>query len=183
MALGANYMVETRTHRRISRSRKKRRIPLVKLRASEVVRTVVDHPRRLGELVNLLNDTDRAIRGRAANTLARLSESHPGRLLRILDRLSVALADESAYVRWYLVYAFGRVASKFPARAQRFLTDLIARLDDDNRVVRVLTIQALGRVAASKPQMIQELFQSTNHAVPPAVTQVLRSSGLKSEKA
>ena len=92
-------MVETRTHRRVTRNRKKNRVPLAKLRTAEVVRTVVDHPGRLNELVALLDDSERALRGRAAATLARLSESHAHRLIRVVDRLREALSDDSAYVR------------------------------------------------------------------------------------
>ena len=101
-------MIETRTHRRVHRNRKKRRIPLSKLHTSEVVRTVVAHPRRLEELINMLDDRDRSLRDRAAKTLARLSESHPGRLIRVVERVREALVDDSAYVRWHLVYTLGR---------------------------------------------------------------------------
>src|SRR5512135_2934933 len=102
-------MTKLDLYRRTTRSRKKNRVPLSKLRAAEVVRTVVDHPRRLDELINLLRDKERSIRGRAATTLTRLSESHPARLIRHIEALREGLGDDSAYVRWHLVYTLGRV--------------------------------------------------------------------------
>ena len=173
-------MTDPRTHQRVVRNRKKNAVPLSKLRASDVVRTVVDHPRRLEELLRMLEDKDRNVRGRAATTLARLSESHPARLLRVLIRLKSALADDSAYVRWYLVYTLGELGSHFPLQSPNFLSDLIARLDDDNRVVRVFACKALGRVAVRKPWVIQEHFKKLQKEIPPAVARHLRSSKGKS---
>ena len=74
-------------HHQAIRNRKKNRIPLSKLRASDAAKTVVDHPRRLEELLRMLEDTDRIVRGRAAAAVAQLSESHPARLLRVVGRL------------------------------------------------------------------------------------------------
>ncbi len=175
-------MIETRTHRRVSRNRKKARVPLSKLRTSEAVRTVVDHPRRLEELVTLLDDSNRLLRGRAAATLARLSEAYPRRLLRVLERLREALSDDSAYVRWHLVYTLGRIGRCFPVRAPLFLPEILARLEDGNRIVRGLASQALSCVAARKPQVVQQLFESTKHELPPSVARVLRRSAHKSKK-
>jgi HEAT repeat protein len=174
-------MMEPRTHRRITRSRKKT-VPLSKLRTSEVVKTVVDHPRRIEELVDMLEDKDRVIRSRAAATLARLSESHPGRLLRILERIKETLSDDSAYVRWHLSYTLGRVGLKFPARSQPYLNELSARLEDDNKVVRVIAARALGMVASRRPHLIQSLFQSNKREIPTHVARILRSKSRKPEK-
>lgn len=174
-------MVETKTRRRVSRSRKKSRVPLSKLGTSEVVRTVVEYPRRLGELVALLDDSDRGLRGRAAATLARLSESHPGRLLRVLERLREALHDDSAFVRWHLAYTLGKVGTSFPSRAPQFLQDLLGCLDDENRVVRIITAQALAGFAARKPAVVQQLFVSSKHAVPTPVARALRHLGRPGE--
>jgi hypothetical protein len=70
-------MTEPRIHPRVIRNRKKNPVPLSKLRTSDAVKTVVDHPRRLEELLRMLEDKDRGVRGRAAATIAKLSESHP----------------------------------------------------------------------------------------------------------
>jgi hypothetical protein len=174
-------MMEPRTHRRIAGSRKKR-VPLSNLRTSEVVKTVVDHPRRIEELVDMLEDRDRVIRGRAAATVARLSESHPGRLLRILERIKEALADDSAYVRWHLAYTLGRIGLKFPVRSQAFLNELSARLDDDNRIVRIITAKSLGLVAARRPNLIQDFFQANKRDIPNHVARILRSRSRKPDK-
>jgi HEAT repeat protein len=169
-------MTELRTHRRVVRNGKKNAVPLSKLRTSDVVKTVVDHPRRLEELLKMLEDQDRSIRGRAAATFARLSESHPARLLRVVARLKVFLTDESAYVRWHLVYALGKLGARFPSQALDFLGDLIIRLDDENRIVRILAGKALGQVAAIRPLMVEGLFQNLKKDIPPAVARLLLNS-------
>jgi len=174
-------MIETRTHRRVHRNRKKRRIPLSKLHTSEVVRTVVAHPRRLEELINMLDDRDRSLRDRAAKTLARLSESHPGRLIRVVERVREALVDDSAYVRWHLVYTLGRIGSHFPLGASRFLQDLSARLDDENRIVRILASRALNTLAVKKPRMVEQVFESTKRVVPASLARILRDAGPRSK--
>jgi hypothetical protein len=164
----------------VVRIRKKDRIPLSKLRTSDAVKTVVDHPRRLEELLRMLEDRDRGVRDRAAAALAQLSESHPARLLRAIARLRDALADESAYVRWYLVYALGRLGCRFPAQSSSFLHDILAHLDDDNRIVRILSCKALAQLAARKPLVVDELFQGARKEIPPSVARVLRN--LKAKK-
>jgi hypothetical protein len=161
--------MEPRSQRRVSRNRKKSTVPLSKLRTSEVVRTVVDHPRRLAELLNLLEDKDRTVRGRAAATVARLSESHSGRLLRIVDRLTHNLGDESAYVRWHLAYALGWIGSSHPGRAGQFLAELGARLDDENGIVRFLACKALERIAQRKPQVVVDSFKAAKKEAPQAI--------------
>jgi HEAT repeat protein len=165
--------METRTRRSISRSRKKAAVPLSKLRTSEAVKTVVDHPRRLEELVSMLEDKDRAVRGRAAATLARLSECHAGRLFRILERVKDCLADDSAYVRWHLAYALGRLGARFPNRSPVFMTELGARLDDENRIVRVFASHALAQIAERKPDAVKALFETTKRETPASVARVL----------
>jgi hypothetical protein len=167
-------MVETRTNRRVERSRKKARVPLAKLRTSEAVRTIVDHPRRLAELLGLLDDSDRVLRGRAAATLARLAESHPGRLVRSIDRLRESLADDSAYVRWHVVYALGRMGLRYPLSAARFLSALVDRTGDENRIVRVFASQALGAVARRRPLAVRQAFDSSKQEIPASVDRILK---------
>lgn len=158
-------MTRSQTHRRISRSRKNS-VPLAKLRTAEAVKTVVDHPRRLRELAGLFEDKDILVRERAAAATARLAESHPGRLVRIIERLKAGLADDSAFVRWHLAYALGRLALNVPAKAPVCLPDLIARLADENRVVRSLAAKALRDLAARKPEMVVEAFSASKQAPP-----------------
>jgi hypothetical protein len=171
-------MMETRTNRRVSRNRKKGNVPLSKLRTSEAVKTVVDHPRRMEELVGMLEDKDRILRGRAAAALARLSESYPGRLLRMMERVKYCLADDSAYVRWHLCYTLGRLGKHFPGRATRFLPDLGLRLDDDNRIVRIFAAGALAHIAALNPNAVQDFFQTAKRDVPPSISKILRKQEL-----
>lgn len=175
-------MMKPTTRRRVSQNRKNNLVPLAKLRASEVVRTVVNHPRRLQELANMLEDRHRAVRDRAATILARLSESHPGRLMRILDRMKAALTDESAYVRWHMAYCLGRIGSAFPMRSRRFLSELGIRLEDDNSVVRFLTCKALSRIAKKKPALVRQVLESSKRDVPESLARVFQQSGNSVEK-
>jgi hypothetical protein len=169
-------MMDQRTHRRVVRNRKKSAIPLSTLRTSDAVKTVVAHPRRLEELLKMLEDKDRSVRGRAAATLAGLSESHPGRLIRVISRLKSSLEDESAYVRWHLVYTLGKLGSRFPAQSREFLGDLVLGLDDHNRVVRILAGKALKQVAVRKPLVVEECFRNLKKDVPSTFVQLLHNS-------
>ena len=182
---GWQGMMKPRLQHRASRSRKKSLTPLSNLRTSEVVRTVVAHPRRLDELVNLLQDGDRRIRGRAATTLARLSESHPARLVRHLEHLRGAIADDSAYVRWHLLYALGHVIARFPKRSSMYLGDVRGRLADEDRLVRSFACRALEKVASDKPRLINTLYSATPDDIPPSVARLLggcANPGKKSQR-
>jgi HEAT repeat protein len=172
-------MTEPKTYRRVVRNRKKSTVPLSKLRTSDAVKTVVDNPRRLEELLRMLEDKDRGIRGRAAATLAKLSESHPGRLIRAVARFKDSLNDDSAYVRWHLVYVLGKLGSKYPAQSPDFLNDLVAHIDDNNRVVRIIACKALGLVATRKPAIVEEFFKDLKKEIPHAVARILRNSKAK----
>ncbi len=176
-------MTKQPANKRAVRSRKKSSIPLSNLRTSDAVKTVVKNPRRLDELVQMLEEKDRGVRGRAAATLARLAESHPVRLLRVIARLREASMDDSAYVRWNLVYALGKLGAKFPSQSRFFLNDLAVRLDDENRVVRILAGKALGQVAARKPSIVEEFFKSLKKEIPPSVARVMRSTTANSKNA
>ena len=166
-------MMETRIYRRVRRNRKKGTVPLSKLRTSEAVKTVVAHPRRMEELVGLLEDRDRILRGRAAVALARLSESHPGRLLRTLERIKYCLSDDSAYVRWHLCYTLGCLGKRFPGKAPRLVADLGSHLDDDNRIVRVFAAGALARIGALNQDAVQSFFQAAKREIPSSISKIL----------
>jgi HEAT repeat protein len=158
-------------------------VPLSKLRTSEAVRTVVDHPRRLDELVGLLEDRDVILRERAAAALASLAGSCPERLLRIVERIKAGLFDDSAYVRWHVAYALGRLGIRFPVRSPEFLAELARALEDGNRVVRALALRALTDLAARKPNVFQEAFSSSGAAnLPPSLARLVRAAGAKSRK-
>ena len=167
--------MKARSSRSASRSRKTR-VPLSSLRTAEVVRTIVDHPRRLDELVSMIEESDLRVRDRAAATLARLAESHPGRLVRVIDRLAEGLADDSAYVRWNLAFAFGAMGAQFPKRLPEFLARLSDRLDDENRVVRVMACRSLMRVAARHPRIVLDHFESAKRQLPRPLQRLLSKS-------
>ncbi len=160
----------------VTRSRKKSAVPLSNLRTSEVVRVVVDHPKRLDELVGMLEDRNLAVRGRAAATIGRLSESHPRRLVRILARIQDGLSDDSASVRWSLVYALGRIAAAYPNCIAETLTSLVAAVEDNNRLVRILACRAIARIYSIRPQQVQGYFENGKKAMPESVARSLKKT-------
>jgi len=169
-------MTEPRIQHPIVRNRKKSSIPLSKLRTSEAVKTVVDHPRRLQELLRMLEDKDLGVRGRAAVALAQLSDYHPARRVRVAARLRESLKDDSAYVRWHLLYTLGRVGEKFPNQVRPLLPDLVLLLEDENRICRILAGKALGQVADRRPAFIEECFRSLKKEIPASLIRGRRSS-------
>lgn len=169
-------MTEYRTHRRICGSRKKSRVPLSNLRASDVLRLVLDNPRRLDELAGMLEDRDRCVRDRAAATLGQVADRHPDRLLRILVRLMPSLADDSAYVRWHLVYILGSLGCRCDDGARDLVESLAARLEDPNRIVRVTAVRSLARIAACRPGPVEEFFANQKREIPSAVARFIRSA-------
>jgi HEAT repeat protein len=172
-------MTEPRPHRSIVRNRNKS--PLSKLRTSDVIKTVVDHPRRLEELLLMLEDKDRSIRGKAAAIIAQLAESHPNRLLRAIARLNEAFSDDSAYVRWHLAFALGELGSHYPAKAELLINEIAAKIDDENRIVRVISGKALAKIAERKPAMIETLFKNLKKEAPDSIMRALRSANKQSQ--
>lgn len=169
-------MTESRTRHRVCRSRKKKPVPLSRLRASDVLKLVLDDPRRLEELAGMLEDRDRAVRDRAAAALGQLADRHPERLRRLLARLAPALDDDSAYVRWHLVYILGSLGSRFDLDAADLIGSLAARLDDPNRVVRVTAVRSLARVAAGRPGEVEAFFAGQKREIPSAVARFIRGA-------
>ena len=167
--------MDTRTHRRVVRNQKKSTTPLSTLRTSDAVKTVVAHPRRLEELLKMLEDKDRGVRGRASAAVAKLAESHPSRLLRVIVRLRASLDDESAYTRWHVVYTLGKLGERFPSQCHEFVEELIFRLEDENRIVRIMARKALGQLASKKPKMIEESFRNLSREIPPVVLRLIRN--------
>lgn len=162
------------------RKPKKNTVPLSKLRASDVVKTVVEHPQRLKELLELLEEKETGERGRAAAMLARLSETRPSRLLHSIARLKDSVIDDSAYVRWNIIFALGKIGSNFPAQSRVFLSDLVSCLDDTNRIVRVFACKAIVQIAQLRPSIVEESFQKMKRDMPPAVARSIQSTKTKS---
>jgi HEAT repeat protein len=167
-------MIETGSHR-ISRSRKKNSIPLSNLRTSEVVRVVVNHPGRLNELIGLLEERNLSVKGRAAATIGQLSDTHARRLVRNLDRILESLSDDSAYVRWSLVYALGRIAAAHPACMTEIIRNLLAATEDTNRLVRVMACRAIVGVYSSRPQQVRNSLESLQKPMPDAVARSIKT--------
>ena len=168
-------MTEPRTHHRLVRNRKKNIVPLAKLRTSDAVKTVVDHPRRLLELLRMLEDKDIGVRGRAAVAFSQLSDFRPNRLIRVAPRLTESLKDDSAYVRWHLLYTLGKLGERFPTQVRASLPELVLHLEDENRVCRILARKALGQIAIRKPALLEECFRDLKKEIPPAIARILQN--------
>lgn len=172
-----------RAKHRIGRPRaNKGAIPLSKLRTAEAVRTVVAHPRRLVELLGLLEDPDRVTRSRAAAAIAGLAMSHPGRLIGSLQRVQEALGDDSAHVRWHLACALGTMVVRFPRQAAGAVPDLAACLDDQNRMVRHFTVRAFLRLSRSTPGLVEQAFASANREVPAGLARIIASRARRPDR-
>jgi len=126
----------------------------------------------------MLEDADRSLRGRAAATIAHLSESHPSRLLRILERLREGLGDESAYVRWHLTYALGEIAARYPGKTLSCcLTELADCLEDEHRIVRLFALGALEKLAPRKSLLMRTHFLERKKQIPSDLAQILQKTG------
>jgi hypothetical protein len=169
-------MTGQRTPHHIRRNQKKNSIPLSNLLTLDVVKTVLDNPRRLEELLRMLEDTDRSLRGRAAATLAQLSESHPARLSKITERLIESLRDDSAYVRWNLVYILGQLSAHPPCNAQAFLEPIVGHLDDSNRIVRVMANKVLLKMTEQQPEIVQGFFNNLKRDIPLNVERCIQNT-------
>jgi len=166
-------MKKPEINRRSENHRRKRIVPLSGMQPPEAVKTVLRHPRRLEELLDMLGDKDLAIRGRAAATLARLAESHPESLLNAIPRLREYTDDDSDYVRWHLVYAFGEIGAHASEPAREYLANVFARMDDDNRIVRMVAGKAAARLTEKHPEAVAAFFRDIQRPVPPELAKLL----------
>ncbi len=139
--------------------------------AASVIRTFdLEHRAQPQALLDRLEDKDLFVRQIASVALARMAELHPDRLLRGLDRVRKSLKDDSAYVRWHVVYALGTIIASSPSRRPMPLDDLVGRLDDENRIVRLFARKALLHIAARHPAIVQKFVRdgdiaSRKHAI------------------
>jgi len=143
------------------------------MQTPDVVSTVLRHPRRLEELLDMLGDKDISIRGRAAATLARLAESRPESLLKTLPRLRECMDDDSDYVRWHLVYAFGEIGARLSASEREYWADIFTCMEDNSRIVRMIAGKAALRLAASHPDAVAAFFRDNQRPVPPELAKCL----------
>jgi len=131
--------------------------------------------------LRLLEDSDQMTRQRVASALARLADACPERLVRWVDRIQEALADDSAYLRWHLVYVLGRVSAKYPGRVNAQLEALIQALEDENKIVRVLSLRALAGMACVRPRAVEDAFAVQKREVPALLARVLRGARAAAE--
>ena len=146
------------------------------MQTPDAVKTVLRHPRRLEELLDMLGDNDLSIRGRAAATLARLAESRPESLLKAIPRLREYVNDDFDYVRWHLIYAFGEIGARVSAPAQesrKYWADIFAGMDDDSHIVRMIAEKAVERLAARHPDAVAAFFGDIKQSVPDELAKLI----------
>ena len=136
------------------------------MQTTDVVKTVIRHPRRLEELLDMLGDIDIPIRGRAAATLARLAESHPESLLGAMSRLREHMNDDCDYVRWHLVYAFGEISARVSESEHEYWAVIFAGMDDSSRIVRMIAGKAAARLAGKHPEAVAAFYRDTQRHIP-----------------
>jgi len=143
------------------------------MQTPDVVKTVLRYPRRLGELLDMLGDNDRSIRGRAAATLARLAESRPESLIKAIPRLREYMDDDSDYVRWHLVYAFGEIGARVSTPTREYWADVFLCMDDASRIVRMVAGKVAVRLAVKHPDAVAAFFSDIQRSVPPELVKLL----------
>ncbi len=154
--------------------RRKMSVPLYALTTSDAAKIISDFPRRLEELWELFEDSDRTIRQRAAAALAQLVCLQPETLKRSEYRIKELLLDESAYVRWHAVYTVGHLIEDDLVRMKRWMPDLVIPLEDPNGIVRAAAAKVLRRVAVQDSQIVIETFQAMGQEIPPVVAEALK---------
>ena len=172
-----NAMKKPETHRRPEAHRRKRIAPLSGMQIPEAVKTVLRHPRRLKELLDMLGDRELFIRGRAAATLAWLAESHPESLVNAMPRLREHMNDDSDYVRWHIVYAIGEISVRVPTAAREYQTDVFECINDESRIVRMIAVKAASRIAAKNPDAVAAFFSAVQRQIPPEIAKFFPESG------
>ena len=166
-------MKKMEIHRRAENRREKRIVPLSRMQTTDVVKTVIRHPKRLEELLDMLGDRDLSIRGRAAATLARLAESHPESLLIAMPRLREHIDDDSDYVRWHLIYAFGEIGARVQESEHEYWAVVFAGMDDSSRVVRMVAGKAAARLAAKYPDDVASFYRDIQRPAPRELVKLL----------
>ena len=168
-----SLMAKLKIHQCEANRRKKRIVPLSKLQAPDVMKTVLRHPRRLEELLDMLGDKDLVLRSRAAAILASLAESCPERLLKVLSRLQECLGDDSDYVRWHLFFALGELSVRFPALSKGCWANVFTGMNDSNRIVRMIAGKAAVRLAREHPDDVAAIYRDSRREIPHEIAVLL----------
>lgn len=166
-------MAKLKIHQCEANRRKKRIVPLSKLQAPDVMKTVIRHPRRLEELLDMLGDKDLILRSRAAAILASLAESCPERLIKVMARLQECLGDDSDYVRWHLFYALGELSIRFPVLSKECWSNVFVGMSDNSRIVRMVAGKAAVRLATAHPTAVAAVYRNSRREIPPEIAVLL----------
>lgn len=170
-------MTKTGRRERVARRWRPSTGPLANLRAAEAIRTVVECPHRLAELIGILVDGDLRLRSWAAAAIASLAVSHPERLLRHLALLSAAASDPLAHVRWNLAFALGKICARFPGQSKPIIPVLLAQLKDSHPVVSAMARYNLAEICRVGPHMVSRLVAAGEHLVPDWLSEILHRAG------
>ena len=116
--------------------------------ATEVLGLLRERPDRVGELVELLWDSDAVVRMRAADVLEKLSRDSAGWLEPFKAELLGLMAEaEQQELRWHLAAIVPRLGLTLAERF-RAVRSLEGYLDDRSSIVKTFAMQGLWELSA-----------------------------------
>lgn len=129
-------------------------------RAPVVAKLLLRHPRKTGQVVELLWDEDAGVANRAADALERASYQKPELLARWKDVLLARMADaEQNKLRWNLALMIPRVRLT-AAEAGRAASVLRNWLDDKGSIVRTASMHGLAGLTRWNPALLPEVLDT-----------------------
>jgi hypothetical protein len=121
--------------------------------ANEVAALVLARPQLVGELVELLWDTDALVRMRAADALEKLSREHTECLQAYKAELLGLMADTTQQeLRWHLAALVPRLKLS-PEERRRAAAMLERYLEDRSSIVKTCAMQGLWELALRDGEM------------------------------
>jgi hypothetical protein len=130
------------------------RIPLAVGRAGEVATLVLSQPRRAGQLIECLWDSDPGIASRAADALEEITRDLPAVLAPFTEPL-LGLLDEATQnkLRWNLALIVPRLALT-RQQCQRAARTLQTYLEDPSSIVKTCALQGLADLTVQEPSLL-----------------------------
>lgn len=133
-------------------------------RFDQIVSVAGGDKRLISKLQRLLYSGDDLFRKRAAETLGRvsavISESDPGAISKLLQRLFTAIQDTAAFT-WGAFEAIGEIIRFRPDLFAGYIPQLYNYLSDGT--LRAQVVEVIGRIARSRPDLFRK---STFHFIP-----------------
>jgi hypothetical protein len=133
-------------------------------RVDEVVRLVLNAPRRFPELIKCLSDENPVVRMRAADAAEKVSARKP----RLLDRhkgelLGLLSEADEIELRWHLAAMVARLRLTPPER-RRAVTAFYRYLNDRSSIVKTFALQGLADLARDEPGLRSKVIEILREA-------------------